>query len=366
MPIVTVTPRPFNLKLKYPFGISRGTIDYARNVLVTVHFGDLCGFGEAAPSLYYGEDQEYVIKFINSFMRHKAPEEYLTNIQKLKNDLDSFSLTIFDSSCPSARVALEMAFWDLIGKINNKSMYQFIFKDDPFISNNGHEYKNLSPTSFTIGLDKLLVIEEKVKNAVKSGYKILKIKLGLGYEDDVNILKTVKNALNGDKCILRVDANGGWDIETTKRMLDILPEYKVELLEQPLRKGQLRNLAEIFNTSPIPVFIDEDCMVSGDIEAVCGKAHGINIKLMKSGSILETLNMISLARAYNLKIMLGCMIESSCSISAAVHLSPYADYVDLDGHLLLEHDPFVGLYMKDNKIIPSLEPGLGVALSSDN
>lgn len=357
---ITVNARPFNLKLKYPFGISRGTIDYARNVLVTLNFGDLYGFGESAPSQYYGEDQEHVIKFINSFVKRRSLEEYLTNIKKLKEDLNSFSMTIFDSSCPSAKVALEMAFWDLMGKINNKSVYQFIFKDDPFLSNNGNE------TSFTIGLDKLVVIEEKVKAALRFGHRILKVKLGLGFEEDLNILKAIHNIVKDHSCILRVDANGGWDIETTRKMLDILPEYKVELLEQPLRKGQIRLLSQVFETSPIPIVLDEDCMVSGDVESVTGKAHGINIKLMKTGSIFEALDMINLAKAYNLKIMLGCMIESSCSISAAVHLSPLADYVDLDGHLLLEHDPFSGLYIKNNKIIPSFEPGLGVSLSTNN
>ena len=192
------------------------------------------------------------------------------------------------------------------------------------------------------------------------------IDIRIGFEEDLNILKTIHNIVKDHSCILRVDANGGWDIETTRKMLDILPEYKVEFLEQPLRKGQIRLLSQIFETSPIPIILDEDCMVSGDVESVTGKAHGINIKLMKTGSIFEALDMINLAKAYNLKIMLGCMIESSCSISAAVHLSPLADYVDLDGHLLLEHDPFSGLYIKNNKIIPSFEPGLGVSLSTNN
>ena len=361
---ITVNARPFNLKLKYPFGISRGTIDYAKNILITLNFGDFYGFGESAPSLYYGEDQDHAIKFINAFIKYKSLEEYLTNIQKLKEDLDSFSLKIFDSSCPSAKVALEMAFWDLMGKINNKCMYQFIFKDDPFLSTTGNEYKNLPATSYTIGLDKLFVIEEKVKYALKVGYRFLKIKLGLGYEEDLSILKTVQSLVKDHSCVLRVDANGGWDLETTKKMLDILPKYKVELLEQPLRKGQMHLLSQVTNNTSIPIFVDEDCMVSRDVESIAGKAHGINVKLMKAGSIFEAINMINLAKAYNLKIMLGCMIESSCSISAAVHLSPLADFADLDGHLLLEHDPFSGLYVKNNKIIPSFEPGLGVELTS--
>lgn len=359
---INLSIRPLNLKLKYPFGISRGRITHAKNVLVTLFFEDFIAYGEAAPSAYYGEDQGSVMEFIQSFVKYRNIEEYLTSIQRLVNDLNTFSLGVNHSFSSSARVALEMAFWDLIGKINNKSLYQFFFHDDPFLSNG--DYKNLSPTSYTIGLDNILVIEEKIKQAIKSGYKILKIKLGSSYEDDLHILNTVKNTLKDYPCMLRADANGGWDIETTKKMLDILPKYNVEILEQPLPKGQIRLLSSLYASSPIPIFVDEDCIQGNDIESIAGKAHGVNIKLMKCGSIIEAFNMINLAKSYNLKVMLGCMIESSCAISASAHLSPLADYIDLDGHLLLEDDPFSGLLLINNKIIPSFDFGLGVSLTN--
>ena len=354
--------RPLNLKLKHPFGISRGSISSAKNILVTLYFGDIVAYGEAAPSSYYGEDQNTVTKFVNEFIRDKSVESYITNIHKLKDDLDYFSSSVFRLSAPAARVAIEMAFWDLIGKINNKSLYQYFFQDDdPFVIN-GNGFQHLPQTSFTIGLDNLLVMEQKVNEALSAGYKILKIKLGYGYDQDLNILKKVNETIKNNSCILRVDANGGWDLETTKKMLDILPSYKVELLEQPLPKGSISLLFDLYKESPIPIFADEDCMVSRDVEALAGKVHGINIELMKSGSIIEALNKINLAKSYNLKIMLGCMIESSCAISAAVSLSPMADYIDLDGHLLIENDPFNGLSFQNNKIVPSFEPGLGIDL----
>ena len=363
---IKLSARPLNLKLKHPFGISRGSITYAKNVLITLNFGDIVAYGEAAPSSYYGEDQNTVIKFINDFVREKSVEEYIANIHKLKDNLNYFSSNIFRLSAPSARAGLEMAFWDLIGKINNKSLYQYFFQDDdPFIEN-GNGFKSLSQTSYTIGLDDLLVIEKKVKEALSDGHKILKIKLGYGYEQDINILKKINEIMKDYSCVLRVDVNGGWDLETTEKMLDVLPSYKVELLEQPLPKGNVKLLSTICNKSPVPIFVDEDCMISRDIESLAGKVHGINIKLMKSGSIIEALNMINLAKSYNLKIMLGCMIESSCAISAAVSLSPFANYIDLDGHLLLESDPFGGLSFQNNKIIPSFEPGLGVDLALSN
>ncbi|OGI19468.1 MAG: hypothetical protein A3B68_04030 [Candidatus Melainabacteria bacterium RIFCSPHIGHO2_02_FULL_34_12] len=362
---IKINVRPFNLKLEYPFGISRGSMDSAKNVLITITYGDVTAYGESAPSSYYGESQDSVINFIQSFLKYKSPEEYVTNIQKLKDDLNNFSSSLNPLGLSyAAKVGLEIAFWDLIGKINNRSLYQYLFYEDPFVVLND-DYENIPQTSFTVGLDNLLVIEEKVQKAIKAGHRILKIKLGKGEEADINILETVHKATKNLNCILRVDANGGWNLETTKKMLDILPKYKVELLEQPLPKGQAYLLSEIYNSSPIPIFVDEDCMVGNDIESVLGKVHGINIKLMKAGSVIEAVNMIKLARGYNLKVMLGCMIESSCSISAAAHLAPMADYVDLDGHLLLANDPFSGLMFVNNKVIPSLEPGLGVQMSDN-
>lgn len=359
---INITARPFNLKLKHPFGISRGSILYAKNVLLTLAYGDIVAYGEAAPSVYYGEDQDSVIEFVYGFIKRKPVEDYLTNIHKLKEDLDFYSQNYYPAPSYSARVAIEMVFWDLIGKLNNKSLYQYFFKDDPFLSD-GSEYSFVPPTSYTIGIDDISVIKEKVKQAIASGHKILKVKLGLGYDEDVNVLKTISDLMGDSGIKLRVDANGGWDLKTAERIIDVLPLYKVELLEQPLPKGSINLLFYLTQKSTVPIFVDEDCLVVENIEALAGKVNGINIKLMKSGSIIETINMFNLASSYNLKTMLGCMIESSCAISAAVHMSPMADYVDLDGHMLLERDPFTGLQFSHNKVIPSFDSGLGVYLS---
>ena len=228
---------------------------------------------------------------------------------------------------------------------------------------NGKEYSFVPPTSYTIGIDDISVIKEKVKEAISSGHKILKVKLGLGYDKDINILKTINNTVGNTAIKLRVDANGGWDLKTAEKIIDILPSYNVELLEQPLPKGSVNLLFYLTQKSSVPIFVDEDILVVENIEALAGKVNGINIKLMKSGSIIESINMFNLAKSYNLKTMLGCMIESSCAISAAAHLSPMADYVDLDGHMLLEKDPFTGLQFSHNKVIPSFDSGLGVCLS---
>lgn len=363
MSSLNLIARPFNLKLKHPFGISRGTSTLANNVLITVFFDDYVGYGEAAPSSFYGETQESVIEFIQAFSKNRALDKYLTNLNTLKEDLESFNLHVGHNIKSnlfsySARLGIEMAFWDLVGKINQKPLYECLFKENPFLSkkNNG----GMPPTSFTIGLDSPETVSHKTKEALSSGFNLLKIKLGQSYDDDLKLLNTIKEAANGHEYTIRVDANCGWNLETTKKMLDVFPEYNVELLEQPLPRGQSSKLAPILDESPVPIIADEDCVTVTDIESLAGNVHGVNVKLMKSGGILEALNMINLAKSYNLKVMIGCMIESSCSISAAVHLSPLADYIDLDGHLLLDPDPFTGLLLEGNKVLPSFSDGLGV------
>lgn len=364
---IILTARPLNLRLKYPFGISRSSSPIAKNVLVTVHFDDLIGYGEAAPSAFYGEDQNSVIDFVKSFGRNRCMDEYLTNIQKLKSDLDNFTLSFSNNLSSSlfsysARASIEMAFWDLIGKVQKKPLFEFFFTSNPFCkSNDKHE---IPPTSYTIGLDSLSIVEEKIRYALNKGFTILKIKLGKNVDDDIVILRAVKKLTSDTRCKLRLDVNGGWDFETAKKMIDIISEFNnIEILEQPLPKGKIQKHASLVPISKVPIILDEDCVSIQDIEKLAGKVNGVNIKLMKAGSLIEAFEMTKLAKSYNLKVMIGCMVESSCAISAAVHLSPLVDYVDLDGHLLLEKDPFFGLILEENRVLPSLNDGLGVELA---
>lgn len=360
---INLNCRPFNLRLKYPFGLSRGTTTIAQNVLLTIFFDDFIAYGEAAPSRVYGEDQHSVVEFIKAFVKNRNLDSYLMNINNLKEDLDNFNLSVSrqlrsNIFSYSARAALEMVFWDLIGKIQKRPLCEFFFQANPFVSKNASQI--LKPTSYTIGIDDLEVIKLKTKEALKNGFSILKVKLGLGLDEDLMILDSVKSVLNGDSVKIRVDANGGWDLETTKKMIDKLPAYNVELIEQPLPQGKVKDLSKLITDSSIPIFVDEDCILSRDVESLAGKVHGVNVKLMKTGSIIEALKLIKLAKSYNLGVMLGCMVESSCAIAAAVHLSPLVDYVDLDGYLLLEKDPFTGLSLEEGKIMPSYGDGLGV------
>ena len=209
-------------------------------------------------------------------------------------------------------------------------------------------------TSFSIGIDDLDTIRAKVLAA--GDYAVLKIKLGT--DRDEAIMAAVREVTDQP---LRVDANEGWkDPETALRHIVRLAGQGVELIEQPLPAGRLEEVAWLRERSPLPLFADEDVMDSADIAQLAGSYHGINIKLMKAGGPREAWRMIQRAREHGLKIMLGCMIESSCGISAAAHLSGAVDFVDLDGHLLLATDPFRGLRLEAGRVRTSEAPGLGV------
>jgi L-alanine-DL-glutamate epimerase-like enolase superfamily enzyme len=217
----------------------------------------------------------------------------------------------------------------------------------------GLNAKDAPQSSFTIGIDEPEKMRQKVAEA--AAYPVLKIKLGT--ERDEAILKTIRDAT--DKPI-RVDANAGWDQAKALRMLPILKDYGVELLEQPLPPEDLDGLGVVRAASDIPVVVDESCLVASDIPKLVGKADGINIKLAKCGSLREALRMIATARAHGMKVMVGCMIETSIAITAAAHFTPLVDFADLDGAALTVDDPFAGASIDGGQIRLPEGPGLGV------
>ena len=244
----------------------------------------------------------------------------------------------------SAKAALDMALLDLEGKRRGLTAAEVLGVPE-----------GVPPvTSFSIGIDDVETIRAKVLAA--KGYGILKIKLGTDH--DGAIIDAVRSVTDQT---LRVDANEGWkDPETALRQIERLAGQGVELIEQPLPAGRLEEVAWMRERSLLPIFADEDVMNSRDIPRLAAAYHGINIKLMKAGGPREAWRMIQLARTHGLKVMLGCMIESSCGISAAAHLSGAVDFVDLDGHLLLALDPFSGLRLEEGRVRSSRAPGLGV------
>jgi L-alanine-DL-glutamate epimerase-like enolase superfamily enzyme len=208
-------------------------------------------------------------------------------------------------------------------------------------------------TSFTIGLDTPEVVARKVREA--SAYPILKVKMGAA--DDRAVLSAVRDATDRP---IRVDANEGWTPADARERLDWLAGLGVELVEQPLPADQVEETRALRKTSVLPFYADESVHVAEDIPRLAGAFDGINIKLMKCGGIAEALRMIAVARAHGMKVMLGCMIESSLAITAAAHLSPLVDTADLDGNLLLERDPFAGATVTNGRLVLPEEPGLGV------
>jgi L-alanine-DL-glutamate epimerase-like enolase superfamily enzyme len=325
------------LHTRHPFIIARGGRSEYQVVWVRLSDGDGTeGWGEAYPSSYYGESLEGVQAALKR-VAAKLPDDPF--------DLEGAERRLAQLIPESAatRAALSEAYHDLVGKRLGVPVWKLW----------GLNAKNAPQSSFTIGIDEPEKMRQKVAEA--AAYPVLKIKLGT--ERDEAILKTIRDAT--DKPI-RVDANAAWDQAKALRMLPILKDYGVELLEQPLPPEDLDGLGVVRAASDIPVVVDESCLVATDIPKLVGKADGINIKLAKCGSLREALRMIATARANGMKVMVGCMIETSIAITAAAHFTPLVDFADLDGAALTVDDPFAGASIDGGQIRLPDGPGLGV------
>lgn len=326
------------LETRHPFVIARGGHEECRTVMVRLIDRDgLEGWGEAAPTAYYGETPETVLAALQS---------YATVLPSDALDLESAERAqarLLDRN-PSARAALSAALHDLAGKRLGVPLYRMW----------GLDGTQTPRSTFTIGLDTVEIMRRKVLEA--ESYPILKIKLGT--DRDLEILRTIREATAKE---IRVDANCGWTVRQAIRMLPVLEEFGVTVLEQPVVAGDLESLGEIHRHSRIPVIADESCETVADIPGLVGRVDGINIKLAKCGSLREAIRMITVARAHHLMVMVGCMIESSLGITAAAHFTPLVDLVDLDGAALLAADPFVGATIENGQVRLPSGPGLGVA-----
>ncbi len=331
------------LKLKQPFTISRGTKETVRNVFVKLSAGGVDGFGEAAPNVRYGEDSDKVKAFFK-----RLPEDFFDDIttgEQLAEKLSTRSKPII-----SAMVALEMAWLDRYGNTKGEPLWRL-----------WHAPSNTTPpTSYTIGLDTVEVIQEKVRTA--SEYPILKVKLGT--ERDRDIIRAIREITNKP---IRVDANEGWiDINTAKEQITFLAEHNIEIVEQPMPSAMIEAMQELKKWSPIPLVADESFTGSEDLDIIARSFHGINIKLMKIGSLIKARQVIAEARKRGLSVMVGCMIESSLANAAGALLGLWADYVDLDGHLLIKNDPANGLTLDSDKcVVLNDSPGLGITVNSE-
>jgi L-alanine-DL-glutamate epimerase-like enolase superfamily enzyme len=328
--VVTLTTR-------HPFIIARGGQSEYRVVCVRLQDEDgLAGWGEAAPTAYYGESVETVLRALELLAPHLPADPF---------DLEAAERR-FERLLPrngAARAALSGALHDLVGKRLELPLYRFW----------GLDPTRAPVSSFTIGLDTPERMQQKVREA--DSYPVLKIKLGT--DRDEAILRTIREVTDKP---LRVDANAAWSRERARAMLPRLHECGVEFVEQPLVPEDIEGTAGLRRVAKIPIVVDESCLVATDIPRLAGAVDGINIKLAKCGSLREALRMIATARAHGLMVMLGCMIESSLGITAAAHLSPLIDAADLDGAALTTNDPFVGASIERGRITLPDAPGLGV------
>ena len=325
------------LETRHPFIIARGGQSEYRVVVVRLCDGDgMEGWGEADPSAYYGETVDTVLAGLKVLEPHLPADVF---------DLEATEAR-FAQALPrngACRAALSAALHDLVGKRLGQPLWR-LWGLDP---------ARAPLSSFTIGIDTAEKIQAKVREAAE--YPVLKVKLGT--DRDEEILRTIRDVTDRP---IRVDANAGWTVDRALAMLPVLKDFGVEFLEQPLVPEDVEGLATVRRRSPIPVVVDESCVVAADIPRIAGAADGINIKLAKCGSLREALRMIAAARAHGMMVMVGCMIETSLGITAAAHFTPLVDAADLDGAALTKNDPFTGASIAQGRIRLPDEPGLGV------
>lgn len=334
---MTVTYKPYQLQLKYPFTIAKFSRTSTPVILVKIDLDGLTGYGEAAMVPYMGESEQTAIDFLN-----KADVSWI----KYPFDYDEI-IAYLDSIAagnPSIKASIDIALHDLHGKIEQKPCYE-LFSSDPL---------KMPLTSITIGIDTPGVIIRKVKEAQQA--HILKVKLGR--DNDKELINTIRSVSH---LPLFVDANQGWtDRQQGLDMINWLAEQGTLLIEQPMAKEDPDANAWITENSPIPIFGDEAVQRFEDVQKSAGIYHGVNVKLMKSSGMHEASLMIKKARELDLKVMIGCMTETSCAILAAAALAPLCDFADLDGPFLTNNNPYQDPEFKDGKWVLSKEPGLGL------
>jgi len=329
----------FNLPFKHPFTISRGTKTHQPSLVVELEVGRFKGYGEAPAISYYDITVEQMIE----------------DLEKKKSYVEKFAFTdperywhylhhLFPNN-PFLVCALDMAGWDIFGKIKRKPLYELW----------NTKFDNTPVTDFTIGID---TIEKMVGKMQEMPWPIYKIKLGT--RDDIAIVEALRKHTDA---VLRVDANAGWTTEEAQEKIPVLASLGVELIEQPLDKANWEGMKQLFAESPLPLFADESCVFEQDVQKCYKHFHGVNIKLTKCSGITPARRMITKARELGMKVMMGSMNESSIGSAAVVHFLPQLDFVDVDGPLLLNEDIASGLDYSTGQVKPSDEPGLGISIN---
>jgi len=340
--VMKLSFRPYELQLKHVFTLASGSRTTTPVMLTEIVFENITGYGEASMPPYLGESHESADKFLkmvdlSGFESPFLMEEILTYVDQLA------------PGNYAAKASIDIALHYLVGKLMNQPWFRIWGLNPAYTPN----------TSFTIGIDKPDIVKEKVREA--SPYKILKVKLGQG--NDKEMIESVRSVSDTLIC---VDVNQGWtDKNKALEMTHWLKEQGVVFVEQPMPKAMVDDLAWLTQNSPLPIIADESIQTVSDIKKVQGVYSGINIKLMKCGGMRSAYTMIKMARALDMKVMIGCMTETSCAVSAAAQLSPLVDWADLDGNLLISNDIFDGVTVVDGKITLPDRPGIGCTPRND-
>jgi L-Ala-D/L-Glu epimerase len=329
--------RPYELQLKHTFTVAGSSRNTTPVVLTEIEYEGVTGYGEASMPPYLGESQESVIKFLNRVKLEQFQDPFMLD------DILAYVDAIKEEN-RAAKASVDIALHDLIGKLLDQPLYRLW----------GINPENTPVTSFTIGIDTPEMVRLKTEEAAE--FKVLKVKLGGG--NDREMIETVRSVTDVP---LYVDVNQGWsDKKMALDMVHWLAEQGVVFVEQPLSKTLVEDMAWLTANSPIPIMADEAFQRLGDVAALHGIYSGINIKLMKSTGLREAHKMITVARALGMKVMIGCMTETSCAVSAASQLSPLVDWADLDGNLLISNDIYEGVKVIDGKITLNDLPGIGI------
>ena len=327
---------PYELHLKHVFTLAGSSRSTTAVMIVEIDYDGFTGYGEASMPPYLGESHETATKFLGGLNMAQFNDPFL---------LDDI-LEYVEKSAPgnyAAKASIDIALHDLVGKLTGQ----------PF-----HRLWGLNPdktpvTSFTIGIDTPEVVRQKVAEA--EPYKILKVKLGR--DTDKEMIETIRSVTDKPIC---VDVNQGWKTrDHALEMIYWLNERNVVFVEQPMDKDDLDSHAWLTERSPLPIVADEALQTPKDIPGLKGAYSAINIKLMKCGGLRNAHTMMTTARLMGMKVMLGCMTETSCAISAAAQISPWAEWADLDGNLLIDNDIFDGVLVIDGKVTLNNRPGIG-------
>jgi L-alanine-DL-glutamate epimerase-like enolase superfamily enzyme len=327
----------FQLPFEYPFTISNGrTKTHQPTLVVALQLGNLVGLGEAPAITYY----------------HITVEQMIADMEQKKSMIEKFALTEPERywhylhhllpGNPFLVCALDMAAWDLFGKMKQQPLYRLW----------NTQWEHTPVTDYTIGID---TIDKMVAKMKAKPWPVYKIKLGT--QEDIAIVQALRQHTDA---VFRIDANAGWTLEEAKEKIPQLAALGVEFIEQPLAKDNWEGMKELYRVSALPLLADESCVFENDVEKCHGHFHGINIKLTKCSGITPALRMIKQARSLGMKVMMGSMNECTIGSAAIAQFLPQLDYVDMDGPLLLKEDKATGITFDAGRVLLSGKPGLGI------